>query len=128
MAKQMTLLLSIHRGLQESIVKVGVITFPHMHSTQSDQSTDLCAEWVCKAGKNDLEKGFKWCEGWGAPGFQSSLSAKDTAEKGKQPLFNEPLKECPLYLGFIIFIVNPSQPSSASHSHGASAAKFGIIY
>lgn len=81
MAKQMTLLLSIHLGLQESIVKIGVITLPHMHSTQTDQSTDLCAEWVCKAGKNDLEKGFKWCEGWSKPGFQRSLSAKDTAEK-----------------------------------------------
>lgn len=48
--------------------------------------------------------------------------------KGKQPLLNEPLKECPLYLGFITFIVNPSQPSSASHSFRASAAKCTIVY
>lgn len=41
--------------------------------------------------------------------FLCSLSAKDIAEKEKQPLLNEPLTECPLYLGFIIFIVNPSQ-------------------
>lgn len=32
--------------------------------------------------------------------------------KGKQPLLNKPLKHCPLYLGFIICVVNPLQPSS----------------
>lgn len=36
--------------------------------------------------------------------------------KGKQPLLNEPLKGCPLYLGFLIFIVNPSQALSAAKS------------
>lgn len=55
-------------------------------------------------------------------------SVKDTAEKEEQPLLNEPLKKCPLYLGFIIFIVNPSQASSASHSYNASAAKRTILY
>ena len=39
----------------------------------------------------------------------TALSAKDTTEKEKQPLLNEPLRECPLYLGSIIIIVNPSQ-------------------
>lgn len=29
----------------------------------------------------NLEKGFKWCEGWSKPGIQSSLSAEDMAEK-----------------------------------------------
>lgn len=29
----------------------------------------------------NLEKGFKWCEGWSKPGIQSSPSVKDTAEK-----------------------------------------------
>lgn len=36
--------------------------------------------------------------------------------KGKQPLLNEPLKGCPLYLGFLIFIVNPSQASFVAES------------
>lgn len=57
-----------------------------------------------------------------------ALSVKDTAEKEKQPLLNEPLKKCPLYLGFIIFITNPSQDSSASHSYNASAAKHAKLY
>lgn len=57
-----------------------------------------------------------------------ALSVKDAAEKEKQPLLNKPLKKCPLYLGFIILIVNPSQASSASHSDNASAAKHAILY
>lgn len=40
----------------------------------------------------------------------------DAAEKGKQPFLNEPLKGCPLSLGFLVFIVNPSQASSAAQS------------
>lgn len=60
---------------------------------------------------------------------RSLLSASEGhGWKGKQPLLNEPLKECSLYLGFIIFIVNPSQPSSASHSFRARAAKYYIIH
>lgn len=62
---------------------------------------------------------------------QARLSELSVSEghgwKGKQPFLNEPLKEGPLYLGFIIFIVNPSQPSSASHWYRATAAKHAII-
>lgn len=43
--------------------------------------------------------------------------------KGEQPLLNEPLKGCPLYLGFLIFIVNPSQASSAAQSASIHSPK-----
>lgn len=42
------------------------------------------------------------------------------SSKGKQPLLNEPLKGCPLYLGSPIFIVNPPR--------ALSAAKCAVIY
>lgn len=50
-------------------------------------------------------------------GFGSDVKAEGVqAFRGKRPLLNEPLKGCPLYLGFLIFIVNPPQASSAAKS------------
>lgn len=131
MDKQTFSLQSIHLGLQRGVVKVGVITFPNMYRIQKDQSTDLGTEWVLQGRKKwptlSFIKTLKRVssEGWRKPGIQSSLSAKD---EGKQPLLNEPLKERPLYLGFIICTVSPPQASSASHSCSASVAKCSIIY
>lgn len=52
---------------------------------------------------------------------QSSLSAKDAAEKENSHYLMSHLRSA-LSLGFIIFIVNPSQPSSASHLDRAPGA------
>lgn len=131
MDKQTFLLQSIHLGLQRGVVKIGVITFPNVYNIQKDQSTDLCTEWVLQGRKKwptlSVIKTLKRVssESWSKPGIQSSLSAK---VEGKQPLLNEPLKERPLHLGFIIFTVSPPQVSSASHSCSASVAKRSVIY
>lgn len=57
-------------------------------------------------------------------GFGSDVKAEGVqAFRGKQPLLNEPLKGCPLYLGFLIFIVNPPQAPCCGQERHYSPAK-----